>query len=114
MVTRIEDRTLFYRFYDRVKLLTEETKSQPKKMKDLFDYLFLARAPDEKLYDFECGGSGLNKEGEESTPIVLSNSIGLAEDERLKGVGPFEKRTGELLLCKVYLGNLVEHKEKSR
>ena len=106
MVTRIEDRTLYYGFVDIVKKLYEAKKPSSKQLKYLFEYLFVVSSKDP--LDWNGSGCGLNN------PIVLTNSIGLAENERLKKAESNEIRTSELLLCKVYMAEINEHNSENR
>ena len=79
---------------------------QTRRLKDLFDYLFIVGSRNETTdpLDFQHRGCGLGE------PIVLSNSIGLAESNRLKQTeSGAQGVTGELLLCKVYIADMKEH-----
>ncbi len=108
MVTRIEDRTLHYSFADVVKKLYEAKDPQPKKLKDLFSYLFVVRTGNDDPLDINYSGCGPNN------PIILTNNIGLAENERLKKKEQNEIRTSHLILCKVYIAEIKEHDNDNR
>ena len=105
-VTKIEDRDQYYRFSDTVKKAFECNNPQTKRLKELFEYLFIVGSRNETAdpLDFQHSGCGLGE------PIVFSNSIGLVENNRLKQTQPgAQSVTGELVLCKVYIADMKEH-----
>ena len=107
MVTRIESRPTHNNFADSLRQLLECQKPLTKKShRDLLDYLFLVWLPEINFVNINNAGSGLT---EEAPYVLLTNSIGLAERERHKSRGPCDRRSTDLILCKVFVGNIVEH-----
>lgn len=87
-------------------LEANDTKIQSKKsQRDLLDYLFLVWTPG---IDFTAASD----EGchfVNGSSVILTNSIGLAEHQRLQANGHDIKGHSMLLLCKVYVGTAQEH-----
>ena len=88
-----------------------ETKSFNTKtvFRDLLDYLFIVWSPGTDLV--AMGNSGCGPITLERPYVVLTNSVGIAESARFTDGGCGQNGgvlEGELLLCKVYIGNMAE------
>ena len=96
---------------DTLRSLLETKSLSPKTaFRDLLDYLFIVWSPGTDLV--AMGNSGCGPITPDRPYVVLTNSVGIAESARFieKSVcdhngGVLE---GELLLCKVYIGNMAE------
>lgn len=87
-------------------LLDDHSVKPSVAFRDLVDYLFLVWSPGMDLVSMGHRGCGLY----DKPYVELTNSVGVAEMARFngwgRGSGPLK---GELLLCKVYVGNMKEH-----
>ena len=87
-------------------LEADDTKIKSKKShRDLMDYLFLVWTPRIDFTAASDEGCGFIN----SSSVVLTNSIGLAEQHRLQTESCRMKDQSMLLLCKVYTGTPLEH-----
>ena len=108
-IVRIENNLLNNQFMDTLTSLLESraTSLQPKSSyRDLLDYLFLVWTPD---IDFVAiGNKGCGLITASKSYVTLTNSVNIAEKERLNQNGT-QPVNGELLVCKVYVGDMMEH-----
>lgn len=90
---------------DRLCAQLEDKEPKPS-YRDFLDYLFLVWTPNT---DFVAiGNKGCGPITAEKPYIMLTNSVNIAERGRLSQNAQLVD--GELLLCKVYVGDMIEHK----
>ncbi|XP_019851716.1 PREDICTED: leucine-rich repeat-containing protein 9-like [Amphimedon queenslandica] len=109
-VLRIENSLLHNQFMDTLRSLLEAKSLSPKTaFRDLLDYLFIVWSPGTDLV--AMGNSGCGPITLDRPYVVLTNSVGIAESARFIDSGRGQNGgvlEGELLLCKVYIGNMAE------
>ena len=96
---------------DTLRSLLETHSFSPKTaFRDLLDYLFIVWFPGMDLV--AMGNAGCGPITHERPYVMLTNSVGIAESARFFENGHGQKGAsvleGELLLCKVYIGNMAE------
>jgi Leucine-rich repeat (LRR) protein len=109
-IIRIENNLLNNKFMDTLRMnLDKKSNSMNSKSsyRDYLDYMFLIWTPNT---DFVAiGNHGCGPITPDRPYIKLTNSVNVAEKERAELYGSKEMIDGDLLLCKVYIGDMLEY-----